>query len=262
MDQFGTSGLRDIHLQRLEKLPVEIPHGRAEVWVGSLDGLAPSTDFLDEVERQRAKAFRHEQDRRRFIAGRTYLRWLLGRYLNIQPSAVQIAANEWGKPRLATTPERLFFNLSHSQDLVAFVFSGDFPVGIDVEVPRDGLAADVDGLARQFLHPAERAFLDALPEADRIDGFLRIWTRKEALLKLVGSGLSVAPERFSILPGETDLEALRTDPRAASSCIDMRDPTIISVDLRKDAVGAIAFGGPIRPTEVSIGVLPSTFPLG
>jgi len=45
-------------------------------------------------------------------------------------------------------------------------------------------------------HPAERAALLELPAADVQSAFLRCWTRKEAVIKALGEGLSRPLGRF------------------------------------------------------------------
>ncbi|MGH3328523.1 MAG: 4'-phosphopantetheinyl transferase family protein [Streptomycetales bacterium] len=63
------------------------------------------------------------------------------------------------------------------------------PVGVDVE----GLRPDRDHLvlADHVLSPFERCALRRLPKVDQPAGFLRYWTRKEAVLKASGDGLAV-----------------------------------------------------------------------
>ena len=75
------------------------------------------------------------------------------------------------------------FSLSHAGDLVGVAVRADGPVGLDVEQVRD--VADLDALAEHVRSPAERARgdLDAA-------GFFRAWTRKEALVKATGDGLT------------------------------------------------------------------------
>lgn len=69
-------------------------------------------------------------------------------------------------------------------------------MGIDVERIRE---LDVEQLDAPVLTPAERRAVRAMPEGpSRATAFLRCWTRKEAVLKAVGIGIT------------TDLTALET----------------------------------------------------
>jgi 4'-phosphopantetheinyl transferase len=81
-----------------------------------------------------------------------------------------------GKPSLAGFPE-LHISLAHRPGVVAAA-AGWTPVGVDVEVPGPGGAAVV----LDVLAPAEVAQVRAA--ADPAAAFLRLWARKECLVKL------------------------------------------------------------------------------
>ena len=49
-----------------------------------------------------------------------------------------------------------------------------------------------------MLDPSEQRELAALAPAARSAGFYRYWTRKEAVLKASGDGLSVSPTRIAV----------------------------------------------------------------
>ena len=69
------------------------------------------------------------------------------------------------------------------------------PVGVDVE--RRDRSGDLD-VTRVAFADDEQAELEALPPAARASAFLAAWTRKEALLKALGHGLSVDPRSVSV----------------------------------------------------------------
>lgn len=79
------------------------------------------------------------------------------------------------------------FSLSHSGDVAYFAFAA-VPVGVDVEeVPGPDAVADLLG----SLHPAETAELTALAMPERRAALGRVWARKEAVLKAVGTGIAL-----------------------------------------------------------------------
>lgn len=87
-----------------------------------------------------------------------------------------------GAPRLPLHPE-LAVSISHCRTAVAVAVSRRGPVGIDVESRR----RVADGLVRRVCTEAEQA---AVREADDPTmAFLRLWTAKEAVLKLRGTGI-------------------------------------------------------------------------
>src|SRR5262249_44867334 len=70
------------------------------------------------------------------------------------------------------------------------------PVGVDVE--RWRIYPSHLEIAKRFFAPAEVRALHALREGRREDGFFRVWTCKEAFIKLTGLGLSQGLERFEV----------------------------------------------------------------
>lgn len=171
--------------------------------------------LLTPDERDRAARFRFAEHRHGWIAARGLLRTLLGRYLRMEPAAVQLQYGEHGKPALEV--EELQFNLSHSGDRVLYAFTRERRVGVDVEQFRPRLSRME--IAERFFSPTEVAALRALPEADREAGFFNCWTRKEAYIKALGTGLSAPLRDFDVTlsPGEpARLLATRPDPAAAA----------------------------------------------
>jgi len=178
-----------------------LPPGEVHVWRAELDvaakTLAELRELLDEAERARADRFLRAEDRLRFTAARGLLRRLLGWYLQTPPQKIRFAYGPQGRPELADPAPGagLRFNLSHSGEIVLIAFARDRAVGVDVEALR--APVDEAALARRYFRPEESARLAALPEAQRRREFFRMWTRKEALLKAKGlgvSGIAVAPE--------------------------------------------------------------------
>ena len=78
----------------------------------------------------------------------------------------------------------LYFSVSHSGDVVA-IATDSVEVGCDVEyIVSDNRLK----IADRFYHPSERDYV-ARAE-DRLRAFTRVWTRKEAYLKMTGEGIS------------------------------------------------------------------------
>jgi 4'-phosphopantetheinyl transferase len=168
-----------------------------DVWVAPLDAPPPVLDrlsaALSPAERRRAAAYRSASDARRFSAARGWLRHVLGDVLGLEPAAVPVSEDP-GKPRLLLGgPPR--FNLSHAGELVV-VAVASFEVGVDVEDARSGRRwSDV---APVTCSPREAAALAEVPEDEREEAFLAVWTAKEAYLKATGEGLAVPPERVVV----------------------------------------------------------------
>lgn len=149
---------------------------------------------LSPDERARAARFRHEVHARRFTSARGVLRLLLGAYLDRSPSAIEFQYTA-GKPALGRPGrEPLHFNLAHADALALFAFTTAAAVGVDVE--RVAPLPDAREIAARYFAPDElRQFMRAPDEAA---AFFRCWTRKEAFVKAIGSGLRHPLETFAV----------------------------------------------------------------
>ena len=163
---------------------------------------AEAEAILSVEERRRAARFYFPEHGARFRICHAAMRRILASYLNVMPSQVELVSESKGKPRLAGNSP-ICFNLSHSGDQALLAVSAGFPVGIDVEAVR--LDLPVEGLAR-FFTDSEREKLMTAAEGDpRARLFFRWWTRKEAVLKADGSGLSGGLNRLDISNCPPDL---------------------------------------------------------
>ncbi len=164
-----------------------------------VDELEP---LLSEDEVSRADRFRFARDRDRYVAGRGVLRTVLGGYLRRDPASLEFQYGRFGRPEL---PE-LSFNVSHSGDsaLVAVASGGD--IGVDIERLRPEPAREE--VAERFFSPSEVASLRSLRAEEQPGAFLACWTRKEAFIKALGHGLSLALDSFDMTLRPGDAPAL------------------------------------------------------
>lgn len=177
---------------------------RVKSW---LFDLRPDEDRLGEYmlllsldERLRAEQIRYRGDRVAFVARRGQLRQMLAAYLGLAPELLFFDQNEFGKPALRDGDD-LRFNTSSSGDIGLGVIARGIEVGCDIE-RRDPAKASI-GIAERFFAPDERSALAGLPANQWLEGFFNCWTRKEALLKCLGCGLSGELSAFtvSLAPG-------------------------------------------------------------
>ncbi|MDK0524481.1 4'-phosphopantetheinyl transferase superfamily protein [Streptomyces sp. ML-6] len=168
---------------------------RAQVWVlrvpvaaaGPLSGIDASV--LDEEERRRMAAFARDEDRVRYGFARTALRTILSTRTGTAPDALRFARDPCpccdeahGRPVLTSAAAE--FSLSYGRSLV-LIGVAPVPVGVDVEPVPEPEAAERLG---RMLHPAESAEVLAVPPKERPAAFARLWARKEAYLKGLGTG--------------------------------------------------------------------------
>ena len=73
---------------------------------------------------------------------------------------------------------------------------GSLPLGVDLEsIER---FPDADAIAREFFSQEEYLSYCSLSPGDQPLAFTRCWTRKEAFIKAVGSGLAYPLSRFTV----------------------------------------------------------------
>jgi 4'-phosphopantetheinyl transferase len=145
--------------------------------------------LLSADEQARAQRYIVEKARRQFVEVRGLLRVLLGAYLHREPTSIEFIYSDNGKPSLSEASGRISiqFNVSHSQAQVLYAFSTDRAIGVDIEGVNP-LISHAD-LAHRICTPQERRVFDQLPPSQQLQAFYKIWTRKEALVKLGGDRL-------------------------------------------------------------------------
>lgn len=142
--------------------------------------------LLSPEERAKSERFRLPHDRDSYTIVHGLLRRILGEYFNISPGAVEIVYDAFGKPSVAGSHGIIFFNLSHSTGVSVLAFDRDHQIGVDVEHIRKDF--EYRPIVDRFFGREDMQFLGS-PEGSSVAGFYKIWTRKEALLKAIGTGI-------------------------------------------------------------------------
>ncbi len=162
---------------------------RVDIFLLALDSgnVADAHRYLAADEQLRAARIRLATQRERYVRARASLRLLLSHYLAIDPQDVPLQLTAAGKPMLqhGAGPH---FNLSHSAQHGVIAVSPSQPVGIDIERLRK--LHDRDALCRRHCSASERLAIERASAAERDRLFLSCWTRKEAWLKLAGTGIT------------------------------------------------------------------------
>lgn len=170
--------------------------------------LADMAACLSPAERERAERFRRPRDRRRYLVAHAGLRQLLAQRLGVRPERVALGCNPCGKPELqgrqAGSGWRFSLSYSDGADggLALCALSRLGRIGVDVEAVRR--LDDAESLARHFFSRREYDSYRELAPDERPLGFLHWWTRKEAVVKALGTGLSraMADVEVSLAPGQ------------------------------------------------------------
>ena len=173
---------------------------------------------LSVEEKERFHRYKNEKAQFTFLTARYFLRLLLSQKIFRDKSEASLANNDnfpsliiettpSGKPYLKDYPS-LFFNLSHTDNLILIAISNS-PVGVDVE--KNERNADKEAIIKHFFSKKEQLTFFSLPEEQRQLAFVKGWTRKEAILKATGEGLSKMNDYEVSFEPETDMPIINTD---------------------------------------------------
>lgn len=161
----------------------------AEGQVRSLNNL------LSPEELDRASRFVFASDRQLFVVAHALLRFGLSAVAGARRWT--FTADSFGKPQLDPPcgDPPLCFNLSHTHGLAACAIAYGHPVGLDVEEINPRL--DFHAIAKKALSIEEQRLIASHRSSEQTALFFRFWTLKEAMVKGIGHGLTLALQDFS-----------------------------------------------------------------
>lgn len=211
----------------------DLRHGELHLWVLPPRALAEAGDeaALSPDERRWAGALPDELGRS-WRRRRSALRRILAPYLGLSAPQLPIIIDAYGKPCLADGS--LQFNLSESGAWMLVGVCADQPVGVDVELEAGRQDLSVWSVARRYFQESELAVLEAAERSGKLNSaFLRLWTRKEARLKIWGSGLraleSLGEEGLQTPESRAWVEDLNPAPGVCAAVALPRAPTWLQV---------------------------------
>ncbi|WP_442482239.1 4'-phosphopantetheinyl transferase family protein [Aeoliella sp. SH292] len=204
--------------------------GELHVWLWTASSVGDdSTTILNAEERDRCSRLATPELRRRFIASHAGLRQVLAGYLNGAANDLAFHQTPAGKPHLGDGTLR--FNLSHSAD-VNLLAVATAEVGADIERARP--VTSLASLAARHFAGLE---LEAMRNSDDpLHSFFQTWTRKEAVIKLVGLGLATSLQDLDTSP-QGDPISVPAAWKFQKNCCWLAD---LATDL--DHVAAVASG--------------------
>ena len=195
------------------------------------------SSILSPDELHKAERFHFEKDRRSFIAARAGLRSILAYYLKMAPGDIVFDYLKYGKPIL---PKHLDveFNLSHSGTYALIAITKQVEIGVDIEeiLWQD----DLLDIARHYFSDSEYEALIQLPKDEVLRAFYRCWTRKESIIKLLGTGLQLPLNSFVVsLDKDEEFKLLSCDWDKRSH----REWTFYSLPIGSSYMAALALEG-------------------
>lgn len=136
---------------------------------------------ISNQRREQALRFKYERGQRTCVLAYLLLKKALREEYGITDNPL-FEYGEHGKPTIVGHPD-IHFNLSHCREAVACVVS-HYPVGIDVE----SVHRYKEALSAYTMNDCEQVQILAAERPEVV--FTRLWTMKEARLKLTGEGIT------------------------------------------------------------------------
>jgi 4'-phosphopantetheinyl transferase len=190
-----------------------------------------------EEKRGSVKRYKFHADACRTLIADLLIRLLLCQEYDLSEREIRFERNPYGKPFLSSRPE-LYFNLSHSGEWVTCAL-GASPVGVDIE-----RVDNIDlSVAEHFFSREE--YRDLLGARDPLHRFYEIWTSKESYVKMLGVGLGLPLQSFSIKID--DLQRIRlvrhdgTDSNAAFFQYDVHPQYKLSLCVNNQPYRGVSF---------------------
>lgn len=166
---------------------VVMPH-KTELFFAHKNDFSSGYKLLEKFshpdDQLKVERLRKRDDFTTTLACHTLLRLLLSEKLKIKPGNISYFTTSRGKPVIRNSP--LQFNISHSKDAFVIAISDGVRVGADLEEHRKSL--NYESVVKRFFSEAEAEYI-LNPSEGSSDRFFLLWTRKEALLKAIGTGI-------------------------------------------------------------------------
>lgn len=149
---------------------------------------------LPNALKYKVSKYQLEIDRWRALLSNLLVRKVLQKELNIDPYAIKIEIDNYGKPFLNGRERQ--FNLSHAGEIIVLV-TDDKPVGIDIEYVYP--LSEINLLLPVcFSEEEQREFFTKNNEEEQLNFFFELWTLKESYIKALGKGMQHPLRSFSI----------------------------------------------------------------
>lgn len=181
-------------------------------------------EFLCISDLERLEASLRKEKKAELIAAGWVKRYIFETILKKADYQKELRKTVYGKPFLGD--KSTYFNMSGNSDFIVFVLCKESPIGVDVQRKRPFPGPAVRG----FFFEEEWNHLFEHP-----DDFIRIWTRKEAYLKCIGTGWTKTPG-CSVMPD------CITSGKECCYCI-------IDMELVEDIVLSICYEGKEQQKE-------------
>ncbi|MBE6793341.1 MAG: 4'-phosphopantetheinyl transferase superfamily protein [Ruminococcaceae bacterium] len=146
-------------------------------------------ESMSESRKNRLERYKNSDDKLRMASAESRLKKLIAELSGEKTENVKVDNLPSGKPLALVNGKKFSVSISHSGNFVA-VAVADSDIGIDIETRESISKALID----RALCDDEKAYVGEFSHKrgkEQRTKFLRVWTAKEAYLKLTGEGLSM-----------------------------------------------------------------------
>ena len=138
--------------------------------------------YVQSEKQERVLKQKIKQNADNMLIGEILARTVIKKTFDIDIAKQKFAYTEYGKPYLLNFPD-VHFNISHSGEYVACAVS-DRPIGVDIQK----IGEYNSDVAKRVCNVKElKQIEDSL---DKASEFTKLWTQKEAVLKMHGTGIA------------------------------------------------------------------------
>nr|NIT58074.1 4'-phosphopantetheinyl transferase superfamily protein [Fodinibius sp.]NIV12990.1 4'-phosphopantetheinyl transferase superfamily protein [Fodinibius sp.]NIY26656.1 4'-phosphopantetheinyl transferase superfamily protein [Fodinibius sp.] len=160
-------------------------------------------DQLSTEEKKELETCKSLKRQREFVTSRIILKELAG-----DEHKFEVLKDDLGQPFGKTDTQKFFISIAHTDDFVLCGLSPNSPIGVDLE-PAD---RTVPGrLKQRITHPKESNVASDIP-------LIRLWTIKEAYIKLRGQGLRMNMNEVQIRRESDQIFAKINNDKRAKIC--------------------------------------------
>jgi phosphopantetheinyl transferase len=185
-----------------ELLPFEAVFSLSEI--GSV--YSEAINKLSTEEKRELETCKSLKRQREFVTSRIILKELAGRAGD--EHKFEVLKDDLGQPYGKTDTKKFFISIAHTDDFVLCGLSPNSPIGVDLEPADRTVPAK---LKQRIAHPKESNVVSDIP-------LIRLWTIKEAYIKLRGQGLRMNMNEVQIKRESDQIFAKINNDKRAKIC--------------------------------------------
>lgn len=179
-------------------------------------------NYVSEQRKKRVMDYHFDIDKKLSLYGELIIKMGVNIIKKGSIKDIIFSYNDFGKPYLST--EGIYFNLSHTRNYVLCAISTKTEVGVDVE------KIDIPPyeIMPRFYHKNEIDYVSSEQE-NKSTHFYKVWTKKEAYLKMLGTGLHDYMSQINSLNCPFQITTYKEDEYICSVCYNQKHDYIAQV---------------------------------